>query len=203
MSTTAQQLTTIALAWPRLRDALDSHGAAPWPPAGRMTTYLRAIEQLDIPQRGARDGSGTGEAPAPLRIAVLDTMRAVEAALLRCADQIAAENRINGSDPTHPQLWPHPQRRTAPYAALWLCARAQGRFWPGRPLTTDQRQHLDRVADGATARIEQALHLARLTRWIDAECACGGPLYIEGGDGTPPAVRCDWCERSVTTQLAA
>lgn len=89
MNPAAIHLRAIVTLWPLLDEALSTSAPSSWPPAGRMSDYLKQLDELDMPQRGARDGSGTGEAPAPLRIHVLDTQRLVHAALLGCADAIA------------------------------------------------------------------------------------------------------------------
>lgn len=85
----AIHLRAIVTLWPLLDEAKTTQSPSSWPPAGRMSDYLKQLDELDMPQRGARDGSGTGEAPAPLRIHVLDTQRLVHAALVECADSVA------------------------------------------------------------------------------------------------------------------
>ncbi|MFD7774296.1 hypothetical protein [Streptomyces sp. NPDC059753] len=104
MTTTATHLRTIALHWTDLRDALATTGLATWPPAGRMADYLSALDRADeqlveaarwqaayARQYLDRDPSQVGETRPPLRIAILDTMRVVEAALTHCADDIASQ----------------------------------------------------------------------------------------------------------------
>lgn len=98
-TTAATHLQQIAERWPLLADMLTTHHGAPWPPAGRMTDYLAALDAADreavrtarAAQRAAeRDPEQLGETAAPIRLTVLDTARAVEAGLLALADQVAA-----------------------------------------------------------------------------------------------------------------
>lgn len=103
MTTTAtqQHLTTVIHHWPDLVEALGGASAPTWPPAGRMSDYLRAIEQRDAEQLEAerhralalrtleRDPTQIGERPIPIRLPVHETMRVVQAALVTCADAIA------------------------------------------------------------------------------------------------------------------
>jgi len=102
MTTTAAHLRTCALRWTDLRDALASTGTTVWPPAGRMSDYLRALEDADVELAEAarwqaaynrqfldRDPAQIGATRPPLRIEILDTMRTVQAALVDCADGIA------------------------------------------------------------------------------------------------------------------
>lgn len=104
MTTTATHLRTIALHWTDLTEALATTGTTTWPPAGRMSDYLNALDQADEQLAEAarwqaaynrqfldRDPTQIGATRPPLRIAILDTMRAVEAALIACADDIARQ----------------------------------------------------------------------------------------------------------------
>ena len=94
MTTTAQQLQQIARHWPDLEDALAVPGTSSWPPAG-LRAYLAALEQHDLEDRIAlrpleRNPEQLGARPVPISLRVHDTMRLVEAALVECADNIAA-----------------------------------------------------------------------------------------------------------------
>ncbi|MEU0397962.1 hypothetical protein ABZ208_35455 [Streptomyces sp. NPDC006208] len=229
----AADLRSIAVTWPLLTEALATPTTRTWPPAGRMADHLADLDQLDVPQRRARDGSGTGETPAPLSLHVLDTMQAVQAALVDCADLMARANqrsaiqpaplnrrtrvdarvwspadrvrrdRLAAADAVDPQRWRFHGHRTAVYAALWLCARVEGIRGPVTPFNEAQRLYVARVAAFSLERIEQALQLARVCRMLDEVCVCGEQLTISGGDGAAPAVRCPGCGRTVTAQLAA
>ncbi|MEU6649482.1 hypothetical protein ABZ904_08545 [Streptomyces sp. NPDC046900] len=99
--TTAAHLTTVIRHWPDLTEALGAGSAPTWPPAGRMSDYLRALEQYDDELLEAerhralalrtleRDPSQIGERPIPIRLTIHETLRVVRAALIVCADQIA------------------------------------------------------------------------------------------------------------------
>ncbi|MGW9029643.1 hypothetical protein ACWGQ5_37115 [Streptomyces sp. NPDC055722] len=123
MTTAATHLRTIAVRWTDLHDALASTGTATWPPAGRMSDYLNALDDADAELAEAarwqatytrqfldRDPTQIGATRPPLRIAILDTMRAVEAALVHCADDIA---RTAQREPI-----PMPSARKADYGSL-------------------------------------------------------------------------------------
>ncbi|MFE7273018.1 hypothetical protein [Streptomyces sp. NPDC057623] len=100
---TATHLRTIATHWTDLTDALATTGTTTWPPAGRMSDYLNALDQADEELAEAarwqaaynrqfldRDPAQIGATRPPLRIAILDTMRNVEIALTATGDQVAA-----------------------------------------------------------------------------------------------------------------
>ena len=138
MTTTAHHLRTITLHWPDLTQALHTTGNATWPPAGRMNDYLASIDAADIEELEAerhralalrtleRDPTQIGETRPPLRIAVLDTMRTVEAALVHCADDIA---RTAQRAPMHP---PRAQR------AAVARTRAERVAWADRARKIEQ-----------------------------------------------------------------
>jgi hypothetical protein len=100
--TAAHHLTTVIRHWPDLHEALGGTSAPTWPPAGRMSDYLRALEERDADELEAerhralalrtleRDPSQIGERPIPIRLRVHETMRVVQAGLIECADQVAA-----------------------------------------------------------------------------------------------------------------
>ncbi len=100
-TTTAEHLSTVIRHWPDLHDALGGGAAPTWPPAGRMSDYLRSLEQHDADQLEAerhralalrtleRDPAQLGERPIPIRLTIHETMRVVQAALVETADQIA------------------------------------------------------------------------------------------------------------------
>ncbi len=101
MTTTAEHLKTCIRHWPDLVDALGAPPTATWPPTGRLTDYLAALEQADADELEAeryralalrtleRDPAQLGERPIPIRLNVHETMRVVQAALVETADQIA------------------------------------------------------------------------------------------------------------------
>ncbi|HCA86353.1 MAG TPA: hypothetical protein DEQ61_13130 [Streptomyces sp.] len=224
MIPTTQHLDLIINRWHDLHDALaPSGGRAAWPPTGLLITYLRQLEDAES-QRAARDGSGTGEHAAPLVIDVLDTMRAVEAALVTLADQIAAQiqrpsmshaprdwpptdrarrDQRADEDAADPRRWRYIGQRTAPYAAAWLAARLEAIPGPFGPLPETEAARIARVAAGAAERILGALGEAQRAAKVARPCHCTGTLYVYGGGGTTPYVRCDTCGWTQTAATAA
>lgn len=98
---TATHLRTIALRWTDLTEALGGASAPTWPPAGRISDYLRDLDQLDAEELEAerhraltlrtleRDPAQLGERPIPIRLRIHDTMRIAHASLVACADAVA------------------------------------------------------------------------------------------------------------------
>lgn len=152
--TTSTNLAEILTRWPDLEQALDARGLAEWPPAGRMTDYLNALDRTLVAQIRAEERSPDqiGETRAPLRIDILDTMRLVETTLVHIADTIAADiqrapmpgaphdwqargwhgedvwrrDQNARADAANAARWRYVGLRTAPYAAGWLLARWDG-----------------------------------------------------------------------------
>jgi hypothetical protein len=139
MTTTATHLRTIALHWTDLHEA-----------AGQPTTigafglglrgYLARLDAADADQieyerhQAAhlrtleRDPIQLGTRPVPVRLHILDTMRAVEAALVACADDIAhAVQRTPIAGPTarRTAIAPYATQREADIAAADRTRRAQ------------------------------------------------------------------------------
>lgn len=208
-TTTAAQLQHIARLWPALDDAL-GQPATIAPFGVGLRGYLTALEQHDIAEARAlraleRNPEQLGDRPVPVNLRIMDTMRAVEAALHETADQIAATNQHHDVRTSHPHRWSFTGRRPgAVHTALWLSARAAGVFWPGRALTEPQHRHLGHVAAEALHRVETALDLAHGVRELspDHTCQCGGRIVVEGGAGDQPTARCrqcgaNWTERGV------
>ncbi|MFG2617779.1 hypothetical protein ACGFXC_09120 [Streptomyces sp. NPDC048507] len=220
MTTTAtdRRLYDISRLWPDLTDALTEHTNS-WPPAGKGD-LLRALDQRDADEVAyarahaahrrsrERDPGQIGEVSAPLNVGILDTIRAVEAALLHLADTLAADiqqSAHNDEDAANPARWRWTGTRTAPEAALWLLARWDdhpGRLRdrpdipsPFRALSDAHRARITAVADGACARIEQALDLVGRDRILAEPCACGGRITLRGGGGADPVARCGQCGR--------
>lgn len=120
--TTAAHLWTIAHHWRDLTTALTTTGTATWPPAGRMSDYLRALDDADAELAEAarwqaayarqyldRDPAQVGATRPPLRIEILDTMRTVETRLTETGDQVAAV--VQRSPMTFaPRKWPAADR---------------------------------------------------------------------------------------------
>jgi hypothetical protein len=139
MTTTATHFCTIALHWTDLHEA-----------AGQPTTigafglglrgYLARLDAADADQieyerhQAAhlrtleRDPIQLGTRPVPVRLHILDTMRAVEAALVACADDIAhAVQRTPIAGPTarRTAIAPYATQREADIAAADRTRRAQ------------------------------------------------------------------------------
>ncbi|WP_328920668.1 hypothetical protein OG911_28100 [Streptomyces sp. NBC_00208] len=213
MTAAAQHLRTIITSWPELDDALTTRTGDTWPPAGRMSTHIRDQHLDDTPQRGARDGSGTGESPAPCRIDILDTMATVHGLLLDCADavaevvQLAPRTRdplVEMRDRHDPRRWRWTGRRPeARYVALWLYGRVTASPGPFRPLAERHQLLIADTARDALGRIERALQLTRMSQALDTPCACGGVVRIHGGDGALPHLICSACGRYYSGQLVA
>lgn len=144
--TTTAHLSTVILHWPDLADALGGASAPTWPPAGRMSDYLRSLDQADTEQLAReqhealalrtleRDPSQIGERPIPIRLPVYETMRVVRAALLHCADAVA---EVVQRDPIKP-----PPPRRASYARN----RAERLAWEDHARRVQVAQ--DDAADG-------------------------------------------------------
>jgi hypothetical protein len=218
VTTTAQTLRQIALHWADLHHALGDR-----PITGAFGTglrsYLRTLEQYDREETAAlrlleRDPAQIGERPIPLSLRVYETMRTVEAALVELADQTAAEVQRPAMSRA-PRTWPAPDRarrdqladadaadrrrwrytghRSAPHAALWLCALVEGRPGPWRPLSDAHRARIRRVAAGALERIETTLDTAAEVAALTEPCPCGGTIEVYGGAGTTPVAHCQGC----------
>ncbi|WP_309029082.1 hypothetical protein [Streptomyces alfalfae] len=228
MTTTATHLRTIALHWKDLHEAAGQpvqHGAFGLGLCG----YLARLDELDADQQEhqrqqaahlrslERDPIQLGERPVPVRLHILDTMRAVEAALHDTADQIASavqrppmafapsswpaadrerRNQLARADAADPRRWRWTgTRRPVPYTALWLLARAEERPGPFRPLTGVQRDQVAGAAMGAADRVERALDIAAQRRTLEQRCACGGAIDVHGGEGRAPLAHCTGCGR--------
>ncbi|MEU8537124.1 hypothetical protein [Streptomyces parvulus] len=120
MTTTATHLRTVALHWTDLHEAagqptqvgafglglrgylarLDAADAEQIEYEAHQAAHLRSLE---------RDPIQLGERPVPVRLHILDTMRAVEAALIACADDIAHQaQRAPIAGPTARRTATHP-----------------------------------------------------------------------------------------------
>ncbi|MER7801220.1 hypothetical protein ABTX71_12905 [Streptomyces parvulus] len=139
MTTTATHLRTIALHWADLHEAagqptqvgafglglrgylarLDAADAEQIEYETHQAAHLRSLE---------RDPIQLGERPVPVRLHILDTMRAVEAALIACADDIAhAAQRAPIAGPTARRTATHPYltQREADIAAADRARRTE------------------------------------------------------------------------------
>jgi hypothetical protein len=136
---TATNLRTVALHWTDLHEAAGQPtqiGAFGLGLRGYLARLDQAdAEQLEYERHQAahlrsleRDPIQLGERPVPVRLHVLDTMRAVEAALGQCADDIAhAVQRAPIAGPTARRTATHPYltQREADIAAADRRRRAE------------------------------------------------------------------------------
>lgn len=219
--TTTAHLTTVIRHWPDLHDALGQpaihhgfgiglHGHL----AALTDTAERALARAAERADSAPDAPG--ERPAPLRTTILDTMTEVEAALVDCADQLAAEiqrapmsraprdwpaadrarrNQLADQDANDPRRWRWTGKRTAPFAALWLLGRVQGAPGPFRPLSEVEERRIGGVARSCADRVERALDIAAQTRTLEQRHDCGGRIDVHGGEGRQPLAHCTGCGR--------
>ncbi|MGV9282147.1 hypothetical protein [Streptomyces sp. NPDC003730] len=139
MNTTAAHLRTIALHWADLHEAAGQPTVVGAFGLG-LRGYLARLDQADADQLEyerhqaahlrslERDPIQIGERPVPVRLHILDTMRAVEAALVHCADDIAHHvQRAPIAGPTARRTATHPYltQREADIAAADRARRAQ------------------------------------------------------------------------------
>lgn len=228
-----QHLRVILDHWKHLRDLIDTATPEPWPPA--PDRYLAALDEHDRDEVAAsrmspadwlaRLGIGeTGEpalvereplvlaeAPAPLRLHVVDACRAIEVVLAAVCDEIAADvqrpaispPRRGWADPVSLDLdllatrdaaderrWRYNLGdRSAPTAAGWLLARWHDEEGPFAPLHDGHRTRIAEVAREAAHRVERTIGTGRRSVPIsDRPCPwCTGLLVMhtspdDGGD---------------------
>lgn len=194
----------------------------------RLHDHLKATEDAVEQRALERSPDQIGATAAPLRIAILDTMTALDRQLVDLTDYIAAAvqrpavARVRSASPddavglqiatlamkdaADERRWSYtdPRRRTAPFAAAWLLARHDGAAGPFRKLTGVQQDQIGSVARWSAGQIHQALEMARKTQVLERPCPhCRGQLRIEGGDGRVPTVKCRGCGRKWTGEVAA
>ncbi|MEE4540973.1 hypothetical protein V2S66_03195 [Streptomyces sp. V4-01] len=158
-----------------------------------------------------------GESPAPIRLQVLDVIRTVEHDLVYLADTIAQEiqrpvmakapsnwlpadrkmrDKLVAEDAADPRRWRYRQYRTAPFAAVWLAARAEERPGPFLRPTSLQVQRIATGAAAAAAAVQRALDGVRQAQVVNRPCPlCGGTLGMASGDGEAPIVVCFACRQ--------
>ncbi|MBQ0827680.1 hypothetical protein [Streptomyces tagetis] len=229
--TTATHLHTVINHWADLQQSLATSQADTWPPVmgiARLHDHLKTDEAATELRALERSPDQIGTTAAPLRIAILDTMTALDQQLVDVADQIASAvqrppaSRVRSAssgddvglqlatliltDEADARRWSYtnPRLRTAPFAAAWLLARHDGAPGPFRKLTGVHHDQITAAAVWAAHQVDQALEMARRTQVLERLCPhCRGVLRIEGGDGSTPAVRCRGCGRTWTGQEAA
>ncbi|MFT2014626.1 hypothetical protein ACMA1D_02075 [Streptomyces sp. 796.1] len=227
---TLTQLHHIISRWGDLHDALTEHQARQWPPVMGISRLVLDDDARDAyrAERADTNPDAPGPRPMPISADILDTIRAIEDALVHCADVIAAEiqrpampraprgagwtpaeieqrDQLAAEDAADPRRWRYPGTRSAPYAAAWLAARLEAGPGPFLPLGAIRVGRIARVADAAVGRLDRALREARRTTSAGRPCpACRGDrLEVHGGDGQPPAVQCADCGRTWTEHQPA
>jgi len=234
--TTTAHLHTVALHWRHLADALGAPALHNGFGIG-LRGHLAALDETEAgrtlmeaqlaraDERADSSPDALGTRPVPLRIAILDTMRTVEATLLDCADQIAGsiQRPVMGLLPTtypatdrrrrellvmqdraDPRRWSWTKTRpTASYTALWLLARVQAKPGPFRPLTPPQHDHITSVARTCAEHVERALDIAAQRKTLEQRHDCGGRIDVHGGEGRPPLAHCRGCGRIWSEQGVA
>jgi hypothetical protein len=192
MATTAEHLTLVIHHWPDLHEALGGRSAPAWPPAGRMSDYLRALDQADTEQLEAerhralaqrtleRDPAQIGERPIPIRLPIHETMRIVQAALVECADQTAEYVQRQPINPPPPRRAAYAHTRAERLAwndhARRVEAAQQDRMDPRRWSWTGPRPGAVKAALWLLGRVQgapgpfrplaapQAAHIAAVAR---------------------------------------
>ncbi|GHA28816.1 hypothetical protein GCM10010372_30830 [Streptomyces tauricus] len=225
--TAATHLQTVINHWTDLQQALGTTQADTWPPVmgiARLADHLKADDERQEQRALERSPDQIGATAAPLRVQILDTMRALDEQLVDAADIIAdhvqrpatsGKVRVAGpgddvalalrtlilKDEADARRWSFtdPRRRTAPFAAAWLLARHDGAPGPFAKLTPLHQDAIATAARHAASQVEHALEMTRKTQVLDRPCPhCRGVLRIEGGDGQDPAVKCRGCGRTWT-----
>jgi hypothetical protein len=137
--------------------------------------------------------------PAPRRAAVART-RADRVAW----DDHARRIRMAQQDAADPRRWKWTGTPpSAPYTALWLLARVEGKPGPFRPMQDAQHRHITAVAAEARARVERILDTGAEEAELSHPCPnCKGTIRVYGGAGTSPLANCADCG-GVWTELGA
>jgi hypothetical protein len=229
---TAAHLQYVIDSWEHLTDMLTTRHDSTWPPAMGITHLLDEPTDpaADADEAAARartrlaeraDSRYTlGASPAPIRLLVVDTMRAVETALVYEADVLAQEvqrpvmaaapshwlptdrelrARLVAEDSADPRRWRYGQHRAAVYAAVWLLCRVEARPGPFLALSAAQLHRVGKVARAAQSRVAgvlDAVRSAQLTAW---PCPlCDSPIGMSSGDGGAPVAVCFGCRQEWT-----
>lgn len=216
-------LTTIITGWDDLRALVTTR-----PTRSTRIAYVKAIEAADAEEVAARAKAHAaarddmrdvlGDRPVPLSLSVLDTIHAIEEALLSVADQVAAvvqrpsmshapyrahevhdwdrsdvtrRNHLADDDARDVRRWTYSGTRTAPAAAAWLLQRLMSEPGPFRPLPDAQRALIGKVAGGAAERMERVLGSYRTHAVMERRCPwCTGELTMHHGGDDLEAVTC-------------
>lgn len=216
-------LTTIITGWNDLRALVTTR-----PTRTSRIAYVKAIEAADAAEVAARAAAHAlarddmrdvlGDRPVPLSLSVLDTIHAIEEALLTVADRVAEavqrpsmshapyrahevhdwersdvarRNLLADDDARDPRRWTYSGTRTAPAAAAWLLQRLMSEPGPFRPLPDAHRALIGKVSAGAAERMERVLGSYRTHAVMERRCPwCTGTLTMHHGGDDLEAVTC-------------
>lgn len=221
--TAADDLDTITERWTTLQEAAGTRPVTGWPPAMGITRLMTEEEHQELAaERADTNPEAPGPRPTPVDVGVLDVMTTIETGLVTTADWLAArvqrpafrsEAGRGWSDDVHrqvvllaakdaadPRRWRFTGQRDAPTAAEWLSLRLRDAPGPFRSLQMGEREAVANVANMGAEMLRRTLGEARRREPVPHPCPqpCGGQLVVEGGDGTPPLVRCEDCGRKWT-----
>jgi hypothetical protein len=169
-------------------------------------------------EHAERTAAAPGERPAPLRVAVLDTITALDTELLHLADEIAGAiqrpaftARVRSASPdddvarslalmaakdaADSRRWRwNLAARDGAIAAAWLADRLADSGGPFRRLDDGQVQRIAATAAVCRHRADRTLHEYREGEETELglACACGGHLSVTPGQDDF-VVRCGQC----------
>lgn len=198
--TAAADLASIRTHWTDLQTMRTVATVQQWPPTS-LRDYLNALEQADRDQyaaearaeRDERTADAPGERPVPINLAIVDTIRAVEAGLCGTADHLSAwePHTLRYSEAWRGRWSPDTSWR---HGVPWACTYLAGALaWLPGP----QREQVAQAAREARHRVETALGSSRRRDVARRACPhCSGQLVlVHGGDDLPQA-SCTGCTRS-------
>ena len=227
-STATAHLTTVIDRWDDLTDMLTTRHGTTWPEPMGIAHLLAAADEPDtaLAARLAERADSRytlGASPAPLRLAIVDTIRQADTDLVYLCDTLAQEiqrqpmraapshwlpadraarDRLAAEDAADVRRWRYRGHRSAPYAAAWLLGRIEALPGPFLRLTTLQLGQIEGVAKKVAGRIEQALDMVQSVQPVGRPCPlCTGPMVVASGDGEPPVVTCFGCRQTWTLDL--
>lgn len=226
-TTAAEHLQLIARHWNDLHALRTTKPHDAWPPPS-LNAYLRTVDEYDPADRSAPVRLHIIDTIRTVEAALVDTADATAELVQRpvigatigrgWSDEVHRQAvLLSTRDSADPRRWAYTGQRTGKQAARWLHGRLIGQSGPFRPLPDLQRERIALVAAGAAERVEHALGTVRRVVELHETCRkptgkaneqgvvprCGGRLFLEGGDGQPPTVRCADCSTTVGGRLVA
>lgn len=143
------------------------------------------------PVREDRGPQQLGEHPAPIRLHIADACRAIEAALVGLADDIASRDALTPD--WRPADWHRGgerEPRDAPTAARWLLARL-GDDAPCCQAHAAERARISQYAREAANRLDRVLGIGHTSAPMPLPCPwCSGLLVAHMEAGTVMSVTC-------------